>query len=369
MKKPIYKYGIELETCVEPDKAQEMIIELERTGIPFRHGTDGSIAPTSGNIGIEWRSEILTSTIVEPAVKDFITLARKFDVKVNESCGFHLHTSNKHFFQKTYLDKVMFFWSSIEDVLFSTQPQTRYNNHYCQRKLKDYLLHSFENIPVEKCKLIEYAGYHDRYMALNIASLARHGTIEVRLHNGTLNSDKIIQWIKLITAIYEYALTRYNKVEVDELFRTTISEEKISKVFKLLNLKDDTIVHFMSRIDRFGFKQLEIEQKNAVDYMKIVPELKKKDKEFTKIGTELEKLKKDAQRRLNNLSQNGESRPRMDRQTIDFYQSPYAVPPYFWSTGVEVNPIQQTEGQHQPQPRAYRQTTQGVIIEFDETPY
>jgi hypothetical protein len=38
--------------------------------------------------------------------------------------------------------------------------------------------------------------YMDRYRALNFNAYAKYGTVEVRQHQGTLNADKIINWIK-----------------------------------------------------------------------------------------------------------------------------------------------------------------------------
>jgi hypothetical protein len=38
--------------------------------------------------------------------------------------------------------------------------------------------------------------YMDRYRALNFNAYAKYGTVEVRQHQGTLNADKIINWVK-----------------------------------------------------------------------------------------------------------------------------------------------------------------------------
>ncbi len=43
----------------------------------------------------------------------------------------------------------------------------------------------------------------DRYTSLNLESVRRHGTVEVRLHQGTLNGVKAIAWSQLIAGMID----------------------------------------------------------------------------------------------------------------------------------------------------------------------
>lgn len=45
----------------------------------------------------------------------------------------------------------------------------------------------------------------DRYHKLNLESIERHGTIEVRLHQGSLNGDKIEHWVRLLSGLFAKA--------------------------------------------------------------------------------------------------------------------------------------------------------------------
>lgn len=52
-----------------------------------------------------------------------------------------------------------------------------------------------------------------RYYALNLQSWWKHGTIEIRLHGGTTEFDKIVSWAALWTGIMDFA----KKASVDEV--------------------------------------------------------------------------------------------------------------------------------------------------------
>ena len=39
--------------------------------------------------------------------------------------------------------------------------------------------------------------YRDRYYKVNVHSLSRHGTLEIRHHSGTIEAAKIVNWVKL----------------------------------------------------------------------------------------------------------------------------------------------------------------------------
>lgn len=45
----------------------------------------------------------------------------------------------------------------------------------------------------------------DRYYSLNLNSIARHGTIEFRLHQGTLNATKALAWVDYLTAMVNFS--------------------------------------------------------------------------------------------------------------------------------------------------------------------
>ena len=48
----------------------------------------------------------------------------------------------------------------------------------------------------------------DRYQSFNLMAYDRHGTLEIRLHQGTLNGTKAVAWARFIDAFKQYSATQ-----------------------------------------------------------------------------------------------------------------------------------------------------------------
>lgn len=223
--------------------------EMRVAGIDV--GTDGSISPPSDFNGYEVRGGVFNEDNIVEKVTAITTIAKKHKADVNKTCGFHVHTSHKKFLERVNIVRLVHVWSAIEDVLFLTQPQSRFNNRYCFRLLKPFIWGSFDDLPVQKRELAEKLGQADRYTSLNLTALKKYHTVEVRLHSGTLDKEKILNWIELLKAIYTYVFNSYDKIEVQKVFEMPINKEKVEYVFNLLKLSDEVKAHFTDRIDRF----------------------------------------------------------------------------------------------------------------------
>jgi len=206
---------------------------------------------------------------------------------VNKSCGFHMHTSHPKFFDATYIKQLLMFWISIEDVIVSTQPRSRFNNAYCKRTLFQYIQDYGKEIPAAKDSLIREMRSKDRYSALNIASLEKHGTIEVRIHAGTIDPVKIINWTIFIKSIFDYVMKKYDPRVVKKLFNQEISDKKIIAVFKLLELPEEVANFYLSRINKFGWTRLRKQTKVAKECIEIQDEKIKTEKTLNKIRQQL----------------------------------------------------------------------------------
>ncbi len=93
---------------------------------------------------------------------------------VNKSCGTHVH------FDMRGLDEISVAEKGIKlarcvGALKELLPKSRKNSMYCTDK-------TFLN---------------NHYSFVNLGAYEEHRTIEVRGHNGTINADKILNWIKL----------------------------------------------------------------------------------------------------------------------------------------------------------------------------
>ncbi len=212
--------------------------------------------------------EIVTPPSKDGALITNIKLACKqlnqAGFEATSSCGLHIHIDLRDIKDNFIkLSRILRTFYAIEDVMFSTQPESRLNSKYCQRRLASYAVTGFPKIPQAKQELVNTMGRSDRYYALNFKALRDHGTIECRLHAGTLNAEKIINWIKLIRSFYEYALNSYNSKKVNELFLTPISEKKIQSTWELLKLDPSLQTYFNKRIEKFTLARLALQHDKA----------------------------------------------------------------------------------------------------------
>lgn len=281
-----YKYGIELECCIPYqtyDAFRQANDSSQGAVTLFAFGSDGSIRTESKGLAHEIRaSRPLNYTELVSQVTRLGAECEKAGVYVNVSCGYHLHISTEKFFNQFYLKRFIRTWIAIEDVLVSTQPASRMNNGYCQRYLIQYLDNVASNFTYSKSKnkLVRDLASKQRRNALNLTALSKHGSIEIRLHAGTTNAEKIINWARLITTIAEYSFKKFNKNQMDTFFKQEISEEKIHAVFLELGLDQDVAEYYKARIEKHLFKSLQAHNKAALSNLDMLLKIRAEEKKL-----------------------------------------------------------------------------------------
>lgn len=104
---------------------------------------------------------------------------------VNSSCGTHVHVDASYGWDTQKFFELAKVWVKIEQtvVWYFVSPSRR-NKHYCKAVDLPYL---------EALSRGHMVG--DRYYSLNLEAYQRQGSIEYRIHNGTLEPAKIIPWV------------------------------------------------------------------------------------------------------------------------------------------------------------------------------
>lgn len=116
---------------------------------------------------------------------------------INETCGLHVHVDLRN---RDY-GKVYHNLFSVQGLMFLTQPASRRKNKFC-RKLPRLL--KGDDV--------------DRYYAINKRAYKEHRTMEVRLHEPTLEAKDIIMWTKFLVKIADMNTMLDKKVtSVEEL--------------------------------------------------------------------------------------------------------------------------------------------------------
>ena len=99
---------------------------------------------------------------------------------VNTSCGMHVHLDMRERDQvKSFHNLLM-----IQKMLYKMVPKSRQENTYCK--------------PVRTTKLDVLKRSRNRYRGINVLSLRKHQTLEIRLHSGTLDRVKIVNWVHIL---------------------------------------------------------------------------------------------------------------------------------------------------------------------------
>ena len=186
-------YGIELETSSISIRTAQSA--LDAVGLAWSCKPDGTA-------GVD--AEAVSPILDDGSLNESITAARallKAGATVNKKTGFHVHIGADHY-GTDGIAALVRNWYTAADAIGALVAPSRLNNHFCNHRLDPAFLESWsESIRNGR---IDNAG-RGRYLSLNLDSYQRHGTVEFRLHHGTLNGKKIQAWAEFVQAIAQFS--------------------------------------------------------------------------------------------------------------------------------------------------------------------
>lgn len=171
-------------------------------------------------------------------------LNEQINAQVNKTCGLHIHLDTRHYRAPEIAYANLF---HAYPLLAAMVPKSRRKNDYCRAP--------------KHVDMVSERNSTNRYQAINVQSLREHGTIEVRLHTGTTNASKIVNWITLLIEIVD----ANKQAELQRAYAA--STEDLS--LRLLALKNALDLprrlerYVEARIQKFGGKINEILDENA----------------------------------------------------------------------------------------------------------
>jgi Putative amidoligase enzyme len=182
-------------------------------GVKIAVEYDSSIVPEQRYRGIRWASiEIKTSKLDgldewEAVVPPTLDLLRYAGLRVNASCGHHLHLS----FDEVNEDasNVRSLWNLYtrhQDTVFHLCSESRRSNSYCRYLPNEAkYLHGANSKRELRRRLTRF----DRYNWLNLTNLFEESPrIEIRNHHATLDATKARAWLHLHLAMFDHAIRR-----------------------------------------------------------------------------------------------------------------------------------------------------------------
>lgn len=123
------------------------------------------------------------------------------DVKVNDSCGLHVHMDTAEFDLQTWKNLILTY-KRLEGVIDHFMPRSRRNNTYCKR------LTAITEAAINRASTISdlrAAFSNNRYHKVNLEAYARHRTVEFRQHGGSTNFTKMSTWIHFLAKMITFA--------------------------------------------------------------------------------------------------------------------------------------------------------------------
>jgi hypothetical protein len=238
-------YGIEIE-CIGLSPQQAAAV-VTRAGIrcnseSYNHNTrpqwkvvtDGSLSG-GYNGACEVVSPILHGEDGLRQIQVVMDALSAAGATVDRSCGMHVHVGASDV-QGRELANILAFYAKFEsgiDLLVA--PSRRANNADYAGSLVDGVdvnkaIRSFKGAKSSRQSIL-YA-HSERGSKVNVNSLFRHGTVEFRQHQGTLNPQKAAIWIQLVLAIVEHSVRRTGSPPVVKVERTP--EQTLSKALGYL---------------------------------------------------------------------------------------------------------------------------------------
>jgi hypothetical protein len=191
------RFGVEIE-CGYPGGTEACRAMLKKEKIkPLDVGYDGS--------GVEVRSPILKGTKGLEWLKECMQAIRENDGYVTRADGMHVHHEGK----PGYRDGIPKVLSALHCIRL-VHSWGNNNDHLCQFVAERRRLDSASYCGKvwkrqENLKKAEELQFPGKYSDLNLRPLNSLGTIEVRLHEGTLDFNEAEAWIRLCQSLIDHA--------------------------------------------------------------------------------------------------------------------------------------------------------------------
>lgn len=210
-----HKFGIELEAFgVE---RSVLLRELTAAGINIQsemynhtrrnHWKIVSDSSISGSLGFEIVSPVLKGERGLAEAKKVCDVLTRVGAKVNKSCGFHVHIDAKNLSMNDWKNLYKNY-ITLETEIDSIMPTSRRanNNQYCKSLTnwcgsKERTFNVIDNATT--VQELSRSISNTRYVKVNAQSFVRHGTVEFRQHSGTVEFEKVSNWVRICGALID----------------------------------------------------------------------------------------------------------------------------------------------------------------------
>lgn len=165
---------------------------------------DGSVN-ASNQEGMEISSPILKGKKGLAEVKKMCNMLTELGCTVNNTCGLHVHVDAQKFKPQQKIAVVARYAHMQDQIDMFVASHRRGNNNYNCQKI---YLHDMEEAFIQDGHVDTYI-FSPHNLKLDISS--NHPTLEFRGHQGTLDADKVLNWIEFCVNFTNESVKTYRK--------------------------------------------------------------------------------------------------------------------------------------------------------------
>jgi hypothetical protein len=153
--------------------------------------TDSSI---NGQNGFELVSPVLSGAEGLAQLKKVCEVLKRLNAKINKSCGLHVHIGCGDL-SLTQVKNLIFNYATLEQHIDAAMPESRRSNSYCKSISPIIETKKAAINRASETNVLVSTVCPQRYYKVNLQSLTRQQTIEFRQHSGSIEFDKISNWV------------------------------------------------------------------------------------------------------------------------------------------------------------------------------
>lgn len=204
-------FGIELE--IIHNNKRELCDAVRSRGISceiegYNHSTRCHwkiVSDASVNGGYELVSPVLKGQRGLDEIKAVCEALAEVGALINKSCGFHAHFGTDDFKDSISVWRNLYInYATLEEDIDAFMPPSRRHNRYCSslkvRNWREKMDSAQTLVDLERA-----VTNRSRYFKLNSQSYWRHGTVEFRQHSGTIEFDKIKNWLLFCARFVDFS--------------------------------------------------------------------------------------------------------------------------------------------------------------------
>ena len=195
-------------------------------------------------------------------VNDAMSTLADHEWEALETCGLHTHIDMRDKrYDLRYLARMFTLGFAFEQLLYNLQMADRHENGYSIPLRQEYGFNAgrgnvakdfeftYEKIDkkerwarmrMREGRRDKYAG--QRYMGFNFHSVFHRGSLEIRIHEGTLDPKRALRWADIIQALAERAERRLSYKTLLAFMEIDSRDESIEKAGEILGLNDEMLV-------------------------------------------------------------------------------------------------------------------------------